>query len=98
MKLAAIKRQRTELRRLEAAATPGPWDVVLERDQEHNPLIRVSSVGPLASDHDHWSGWTICDEPDARFIAAVRRSIVELLDALDAAEQKIKELEDQKVI
>lgn len=70
----------TELDKLDREATEGVWEIGWERDSDHNPPRRAESVGPLTADHDHWSGWTIGDEADARFTVAARNQLRPLLD------------------
>lgn len=74
---------REALRRLESAATPGPWT---------SPSYAPASV--LWCGHGTRfvaSGLTI---DDAAFIAASRTTVPTLLDALDRAEARIAELEE----
>ena len=45
-----------------AKHTPEAWEIVWERDTDHEGPKRAISIGPIAPVHDHWSGWTIADE------------------------------------
>lgn len=69
--------------------TPTPWEIVWERDTDHNPPKRAESVGPVEADHNHWSGWTVCDEADAEFIVRACNSHDDLLAVLERVAELI---------
>lgn len=62
--------------------TPGPWEIVWESDADHSGPRRAASVGPVEPIHDHWSGYTICDEKDARLTAAAPELLAALRESL----------------
>ena len=49
---------------------PVPWEITWERNTDHNGAKRAVAIGPIEPRHDHWSGWTIADEPDAHIVGA----------------------------
>lgn len=86
------KTERDELRRVCAAATPGPWNA---RNIHHNgtpyptlyeawAFVEPSVCGLWASRGTNLS--------DAHFIAAAREAVPRLLDALDQADAEIARL------
>ena len=83
---------RKRLRDLALAATPGPWRVHAAWDKEHENVVRTVRDSSLMS-HEVAITTTgdVTDEREQAntdFIAhANPRDILELLDALDAAEQ-----------
>ena len=76
---------RDELRKLAEAATPGPW---VQNGRNGIPTP-IGSCVALTRRHDD-------DErrADAEFIAAARTALPTLLDQLDAAEARIKAVQD----
>lgn len=70
---------RAELRRLDAAATPGPWT--------------VTPMGGIEQLHADYDGNT--DVADANFIAAARTAVPALLDALEQAEARIQAVREE---
>ena len=76
------------------AATPEPWEIEWESDPDHDPPRRAESVGPVVADHDHWSGWTVCNEADAEFIAHARTDLPAALEALEEAQGKLEAVEE----
>jgi hypothetical protein len=92
-----------ELRRLAAAATPGPWSVndlrnatdgnreCLWVDADYRTTYgrMISTVAELTEEGGLQVIWKL---DDARFIAAARTAIPELLDALEAARKDAAEL------
>lgn len=81
------------LRELEAAATPGPWDIrTPNRDTGGDATYKVFPPGG-----DEWS-YFMCDEgyyntaprkPDAEFMAAMRNSLPKLIAIAEIAEMII---------
>lgn len=70
---------RDALRALHAAATPGPW-----WDQETPGQIMSPNYGPLC-----YIGEGDDAEADAALIVAMHSALLDLLDALDAAEAEL---------
>ena len=70
------------LERLEAAATPGPWEV--EPETEDGSFLAV-----IADADAEFGGYTICqsmeDEPNAALIVAMRNALPSLLSELKEA-------------
>jgi hypothetical protein len=79
-----------ELRRLEGAATVGPWT---PQDYDHNPGdqgVPIIGGGEIGSQPGHLTAYTMTlfneaqSVADAAFIAAARNQLPRILDALDA--------------
>lgn len=71
---------RDQLRALANAATEGPWEV-------HGSLIGIGRAKP-----DFGQTWGLRWRQDIEFICAARTAVPQLLDQLDAAEQRIRDL------
>lgn len=78
---------RDRLRALANAATPGPWESVWDEADEWYSITGQSYEGFVCPEVA-----TLTDEADADFIAAAREALPRLLDYLDAAEQRIRDL------
>lgn len=81
-----------ELRRLAAAATPGPWKVHPFVDAID---IRDANGCGIASLSDRVISDLGMPPDNAAFIATARTAIPELLDALEAARKRANDLERQ---
>lgn len=75
-----VQPTRDQLRALANAATPGPWEV-------HGSLIGIGRAKP-----DFGQTWGLRWRQDIEFICAARTAVPQLLDQLDAAEQRIRDL------
>ena len=71
---------RDQLRALADAATEGPWEV-------HGSLIGIGRAKP-----DFGQTWGLRWRQDIEFICAARTAVPQLLDQLDTAEQRIRDL------
>jgi hypothetical protein len=49
--------------------TPGPWEISWYKIPDCEYRL-AKTIGPIAPDHGHWSGWTIAEEADALLVAA----------------------------
>jgi hypothetical protein len=77
--------ERAELRRLEQAATPGPWEYDREGERRGPWLADLGGVRriyPPAGVQIYGTD----DRPDAEFIVAARTALPRLLDALERCE------------
>ena len=95
---------RAEIRAACAAATPGPWD------HDFNGGMRPTRAGAVALvpavRATGRGGFTVCvigadrkrpaDGDNMEFIAGARQWVPALLDALEAAEARIAELESKR--
>lgn len=99
-------RRRGYLRRLSEEASPGPWKcsgevhgspAVIAGDwREARPVLGSDGravVWALWVENDHALYFGFWDEADRVFIQEARAAVPALLDALDAAEVRIKTLE-----
>lgn len=75
-----VQPTRDQLRALADAATEGPWEV-------HGSLIGIGRAKP-----DFGQTWGLRWRQDIEFICAARTAVPQLLDQLDAAEQRIRDL------
>lgn len=78
---------RDRLRALASGATPGPWENVWEEADEWYSITGQSYEELVCPEVA-----TLTDEDDAEFIAASRQAVPALLDMLDQAEQRIRDL------
>ena len=78
------------LRELEAAATPGPWDIRTPNSDSYGD----ATYKVFPPDGDDWS-YFMCDEgyyntaprkPDAEFMVAIRNALPKLLAVVEAAQ------------
>lgn len=52
---------------------------------------QATSIGPLFTDHDHWSGYHLsCSNEDALFIAASRDLVAQMTDRIEELEAKLE--------
>lgn len=77
--------QREELRRLNEAATPGPWG--------HNAH---GTVARIERHMDDWSDSVACrcESQDADLIAAMRNALPALLDVIEEADREVERLRE----
>ena len=75
-----VQPTRDRLRALANAATPGPWEV-------HGSLIGIGRAKP-----DFGQTWGLRWRQNIEFICAARTAVPHLLDQLDVAEQRIRDL------
>ena len=75
-----VQPTRDQLRALADAATEGPWEV-------HGSLIGIGRAKP-----DFGQTWGLRWRQDIEFVCAARTAVPQLLDQLDAAEQRIRDL------
>ena len=89
---------RDRLRELVENATEGPWAADLDRYGETRGIWPTGPgeeqiVGSyVAADGYDSQGWTGGTDEDLSFIAAARQAVPALLDMLDQAEQRIRDL------
>ena len=76
------------LRKLEEAATPGPWTAV-ERDIIMSGVLDVAEAAPQPDDYDARQL-----SANAEFIAAARNALPQLLDELAELRAKLEARED----
>lgn len=84
---------RDHLRELAENATPGPWESLRDTAWgDEYPSLSIQRVGESWDSDPAHPCCEPLEEADAAFIAAAREALPQLLDQLDAAEQRIRDL------
>ena len=86
-----VQPTRDQLRALADKATPGPWETWDCMPTRPHDFAVVLFGGERNLPAVYITDWCVAG-PDAEFIAASRTAVPQLLDQLDAAEQRIRDL------
>lgn len=89
-----------ELKKLEQAATPGPWGAASIGGGKYRLEYDLRAQGKHWDQDDEafsnggWKAFSPTNEPDARFIAAARNMLPKLIAALEAAQKLRDKMDD----